>query len=77
MTIQVDYESVNPWDDHYKEFDQYLSAPAKRIFNRERVIKGWENPSEYSPRLIIYKISDLNSKLLRDISDLYYLQLIN
>jgi hypothetical protein len=70
MTLQVHYESVNPWDDHYKEFDQYLSSPATRIFKLDGIVNGWENPYEYSLRLLTQRINDLNAKFIRDKSGL-------
>ena len=40
MTVQVHYESVNPWDDHFKEYNQYLSAPSTRVFKIDGVVNG-------------------------------------
>jgi hypothetical protein len=44
MTLQVFYETVNKDEEHYKEFDQNLNAPATRIFNIDGVVNGCENP---------------------------------
>lgn len=44
MTLQVQSESLNPWDGHYKECDQFLSAPVTRLFKIDGDVNGWVNP---------------------------------
>jgi hypothetical protein len=70
MTLQVHYETVNKEEENFKEFDQYLSAPATRIFKIDGVVNGWENPNEDSLRRLTDRINDLNYKFIREKSGL-------
>ena len=42
MTVQVEYEHVNPMANKQR-FEQYLSAASTRIFRRERTFITLEN----------------------------------
>jgi hypothetical protein len=66
MTFEFHYEVVNTSDDKHKEFDQYLSAPAIRIFKIDGVVNGLENSYEDSLRRITERTNNYNSNFIKD-----------
>jgi hypothetical protein len=70
ITFRFHYETVNKDEEHYEEFDQYLSCPPTRIFNINNVVKGLGNPYTNSLHRLTKRINNLNSKYIRNKSGL-------
>ena len=69
MTVQVEYEPVNPLGNK-QPFEQYLSAAPTRMFRRDETISAFENPYIDFLRILTDRIRDFNAKFIRDTSGL-------
>ena len=69
MTVQVEYEPVNPLGNK-EPFEQYLSAAPTRIFQRYEQFSAFENPNIDSIRVLTDRIRKFNAKFIRDKSGL-------
>ena len=65
MTVQVEYEPVNPLANK-QHFEQYLSAAPTRMFRRDETISAFGNPYIDSVRILTNRIREVNAKLIRD-----------
>ena len=65
MTVQVEYELVNPRANK-QPFEQYLSAAPTRMFKRDGTISAFENPYINSLRILPNRIREFNAKFIRD-----------
>ena len=78
ITVLVRYEPANPLDDPERHgFDQYLSAPATRVFRREGIVNLWESPYADDLRLLTERIKIHNAKFIRDKSGLVLAEIKN
>ena len=69
MTVQVEYESVNPIANK-QPFEQYLSAAPTRMFKSDGTISQFGNPYIDSLQILTNRIKEFNAKFIRDKSDL-------
>ena len=69
MTVQVEYEPVNPLAKN-QPFEQYLSAAPTRMVRRDETISAFENPYIDSLRILTDRIREFNAKFIRDKSGL-------
>ena len=69
MTVQVEYEPVNPLVNK-QPFEQYLSASPTRMFRRDETTSTFENPYIDSLRILTDRIRVFNAKFIRDKSGL-------
>ena len=69
MTIQFEYEPVNPMANK-QPFEQYLSAAPTRMFRRDGTISAFTNPYIDSLRILTDRIREFNAKFIRDQSGL-------
>ena len=69
MTIQVEYEPVNPLATK-QPFEQYLSAAPTHIFRRDGTISAFGNQYFHSLRILTDRIREFNAKFIRDKSRL-------
>ena len=65
MTIQVEYEPVNPFANK-QPFKQYLSAAPTRMFRRDEAISAFKNPYNDSLQILTDRIKEFNAKFIRD-----------
>ena len=65
MTIQVEYEAVNPMANK-PPFEKYLSAAPTRLFRRDGTISAYNNFYSNSLRILTDRIREFNAKLIRD-----------
>ena len=65
ITIQVEYDPVNPLADK-QPFEQFLSAAPTRIFRRDGPITAFTNPYIDSLRILTDRIREFNAKFIRD-----------
>ena len=78
ITVLVRYEPANPLDDPERHgFDQYLSAPATRVFRREGIVNLWESPYADDLRLLTERIKIHNAKFIREKSGLILAEIKN
>ena len=69
MTVQVEYEPVNPLANK-QPFEQYLSAAPTRMFSRDGTISALGNPYIDSLQILTDRIREFNAKYIRDKSGL-------
>ena len=69
MTVQVEYEPVNPLANK-QPFEQYLSAAPTRMFRRDEKISGFANPYINNLRILTDRIKKFNATFIRDKSGL-------
>ena len=69
MTVQVEYEPVNPLVNK-QPFEHYLSAAPTRMFRRDETILAFGNPYIDSLRILTDRIRKFNAKFIRDKSGL-------
>ena len=69
MTVQVEYETVNPLANK-KPFKQYLSAAPTRMFIRDITVSSVSNPYIDSLQILTDLIRESNAKFNSDKSDL-------
>ena len=69
MTIQVEYEAVNPMANK-QSFEQYLSAAPTCMFRRDGTISAFKNHYSNSLRILTDQIREFNAKFIRDKSSL-------
>ena len=69
MTVQVEYEPVNPLANQ-QPFEQYLSAAPTRMFRRAGTFSAFTNPYINSIQILTDRIKEFNAKLIRDKSGL-------
>ena len=69
MTIQIEYEPVNPLANK-QPFEQYLSAAPTRMFKLAGTISTFENPYIDSLQILTDRIKEFNAKFIRDKSGL-------
>ena len=69
MTVQVEYEPVNPLANK-EPFEQYLSAAPTRIFRRDGQTTAFANPYIDSLWTLTDRIREFNAKFIRDKSGL-------
>ena len=69
MTVQVEYEPVNPLSNK-QPFEQYLSAAPTRMFKHDGTISAFENSYSDSLRILTDHIREFNAKFIRDKSGL-------
>ena len=69
MTIQVEYEPVNPLANKLP-FEQYLRAASTRVFHRDGTISAFANPYIDSLRIFTDRIREFNAKFIRNKSGL-------
>ena len=69
MTVQVEYEPVNPLAKK-RPFEQYLSAAMTRMFMRNETLNAFENPYSDFLQILTDRIRELNAKFIRDKSGL-------
>ena len=69
MTVQVEYEPVNPRANK-QPFVKHLSAAPTRMFRRDEQISGFENQYTDNLRILTDRIRELNAKFIRDKSGL-------
>ena len=60
MTVQVEYEPVNPMANK-QPFEQYLSAAPTRMFKRDGTISAFGNPYIDSLRILTDRIREFNT----------------
>ena len=65
MTVQVEYEPVNPLANKHP-FKQYLSAVPIRMFRRDKTTSSFGNPYIDSLRILTDRIREFNTKFIRD-----------
>ena len=65
MTIQVEYEVVNPLA-NTQPFERYLSAAPTRMFRRDETISTFGSLYIYSLRILTDRIRKFNAKFIRD-----------
>ena len=65
MTVQVQYEPVNPMANK-QPFEQYLSAAPTCVFKRDETIFACGNPNINSFRILTNQIYEFNAKCIRD-----------
>ena len=65
MTVQVEYEPVNPLANK-QTFEQYLSDAPTRMFRRDETISAFENPYIDSHQILTDRIKEFNAKFIRD-----------
>ena len=65
MTVQVEYEPVNPLVNKVL-LEQYLSAAQTRIFRRDGTVSAFENPYIDSLRILTDRFREFNAKFIRD-----------
>ena len=69
MTVQVEYEPVNPWANK-QPFAQYLSAVPTRMYRRDEAVSEFANPYIDNLRILTDRIREFNAKFIRDKSGL-------
>ena len=69
MTVQVEYEPVNPLANK-QPFEQYLSAAPTRMFRRDDTTSAFGNPYIDSFQILTDRIREFNAKFIRDKSGL-------
>ena len=65
MTVQVEYESVNPLANK-QPFKQYLSAAPTRIFRRDGTFTTLQNLYIDSLKILTDRIREFNAKFIRE-----------
>ena len=65
MTVQVEYEPVNPLANK-QPFEQYLSAAPTRMFKCDKTISKFGNPYIDSLRILTDRIREFNAKFILD-----------
>ena len=75
MTVQVEYELVNPLANKLP-FEQYLSAAPTRIFWRDETISAFGNPYIDSIRILADRFRVFNAKFIRDKSGLHLARVV-
>ena len=65
MTVQVEYEPVNPMVNK-QPFEQYLSAALTRIFQHNGSVSATENPYIDFLRILTNRIREFNAKFILD-----------
>ena len=69
MTIQVEYEAVNPMANK-QPFEQYLSAAPTRMFRRDGTISAFKTLYSNFIRILTDQMREINAKVIRDKSGL-------
>ena len=69
MTVQVEYEPVNPMANKQR-FKQYLSAAPTRMFKRDGTVFALANPYIDSLQILTNRIREFDAKFFRDKSGL-------
>ena len=69
MTIQVEYEPVNPMANK-QPFEQYLSAAPTRMFKRDGTIFAFKHPYIDFLQILTDRIREFIAKFIRDKSGL-------
>ena len=69
MTVQVEYEPVNPLINKQR-FEQYLSAVPTRMFKRDGTISSLGNPYIDCLQILTDRIREFNAKFICDKSGL-------
>ena len=69
MTVQVEYEPVNPLANE-QPFEHYISAAPTRMFTHDGTISAFENSYSDSLRILTDRIREFNAKFIRDKSGL-------
>ena len=65
MTVQVEYEPVNPLANK-QPFGQYLSAAPTRMFRRDGKVSTFSNPYIDFLQILTDRIREFNVKFIRD-----------
>ena len=65
MTVQVEYEPVNPLANMHP-FEQYLSAAPTRMFRRDGTVSAFSNPYLDSLRILTDRIREFHAKFICD-----------
>ena len=71
VTVQVEYEPVNPIANK-QPFEQYFSAAPSFMFKRDKTISAFGNPYIDSFKILKDRISKFNTKFIRDKSGLRF-----
>ena len=69
MTVQVEYELVNPLTNKQR-FEQYLSAAPTSMFKRDGTVSSFVNPYIDCLQILKDRIKEFNAKFIRDMSGL-------
>ena len=69
MTVQIEYEPVNPISNKQR-FEQYLSAAPTRMVKRDGTVPAYANPYIDSLRILTNRINEFNAKFICDKSRL-------
>ena len=76
MTIQVEYEPVNPLANK-QPFEKYLSAPPTRIFRRDGLFSAFTHLYIKNLRILTDRMREFNVKFIRDKSGLRLARVLN
>ena len=75
MTVQVEYEPVNPLVNK-QPFEQYLSAAPTRIFKLDNTISALANPYIDFLQILTDRIKEFNANFIRDKSGLRFARVL-